>query len=138
MQKRFQSVSTGEQCTAAQYIAELLLTRQAKKDKKILPHKFWNHPDWKKKYKLMMIRINGLLKLYDEMAVVKALQSQKGKNIYSIGCPWLDELIEEEEKKLKEEPKVVEKIEEIKQEIKQPKKSFGKKNNLSNLRELDG
>lgn len=85
-----------------------------------------------------MIRINGLLKLYDEMAVVKALQSQKGKNIYSIGCPWLDELIEEEEKKLKEEPKVVEKIEEIKQEIKQPKKSFGKKNNLSNLRELDG
>lgn len=119
-------------------IAEILITRQAKKDKKTLPHKFWNVDPWRKKYKLQMIRINGLLKIYDELAVIKALQSQKGKNIYSIGCPWLDELIEEEQKKLQEQPKVIEKIEEIKQEIKQPTKSFGKKNNLSNLRNLDG
>jgi hypothetical protein len=140
MQRKFQSPSTGEACTSAQYIAEILITRRAKKEKKPLPHKFWNDDNWKKKFKVEMIAINSLLKIYDEMAVVKALESQKGKTIYSIRCPWLDELIEEEQTKLQQTPEIQKDIP-VKVETTEQKdmgKTFGKKTNISRLRDLDG
>jgi hypothetical protein len=135
--KKYQSPSTNEACTAAQYIAELLITRRARKEKKALPHKFWNQDPWKKKFKIEMIAANSVLKIYDEMAVIKALESQKGKNIYSLRCPWLDELIEEEIRKQQIVPEVKAEIV-IETEQKEMAKPFGKKTNISKLRELDG
>lgn len=137
MPQKWASPSTGEECTAAQYIAELLVTRRARKEKKHLPYKFWNLPEWKKKFKLEIIGITPLLRMYDELAVIKALESQKGKNIYSIRCPWLDELIEEEQKKLQIKPEVIENIP-IEKEQKPMADSFGKRTNISRLRDLDG
>jgi hypothetical protein len=138
MSKKFLSISTGEPCGGPHYIAELLVTRQAKKDKKALPYKFWNTPEWKKQYKLQMMGVQTLLRLYSELAIINALQSQKGKNIYSIRCPWLDELIEEAEKKLQQKPEVIEILDKVEQPKKEIAPSFGKKTNISKLRELDG
>lgn len=85
-----------------------------------------------------MIAVNALLKVYNEIAIVKALESPKGKTIYSTRCPWLDEIILDEEEKIKNVPDVPVVIEKLPTEVKPQAKSFGNKTNLNKLRELDG
>ena len=63
--------------TAAQYLAEVVCERQAQKDKKELPKQFWNLPHWKKRFTSQLFAARGLLKLYDEVVVIKAIKSKK-------------------------------------------------------------
>lgn len=136
---KYQSPSTGDYCTAAQYITEILITRQAAKKGKKLPHKFWNVQPWKTQFRKQIFWVNGLLKTYSAEAVVAALNSKDGKYIYSTAFPKLDYLIELEQAKidkLKEDVKTVE-INRASEDS-SPRQSFGKKTQLSKLRELDG
>ena len=81
--------------TAAQYLAEVVCERQAQKDKKELPKQFWNLPHWKKKFTSQLFAARGLLKLYDEAVIIKAVKSEKARYIYSLRAPTLDDIIKE-------------------------------------------
>jgi hypothetical protein len=134
--KKYTSPSTGDDCTAAQYLAEMMVTRDAHNKKKPLPNKFWNVQPWKGKFTQQIIKANGLLKIYPAHAIISALKSKQGSKIYSLQCPWLDELIDEQVRKME----VVEKLEvkEFADNTKsKPMKPRAKKTTIAKLRDLD-
>jgi len=133
----FRNPETGEPCKPGPYIATLLIKRRPEYKGKILPAKFWNVDPYRKKWKLEIIKVSGLLKIYDPKHIVKALNSKRGEKIYSATCPWLNDLIEEQEVNEKPEPEVASVLEtiEIKTEV---TKSYGKQSTLAKLRDLDG
>ena len=135
---KYKSPSTGEYCTAAQYIAEIVCQRQAEKDNVGTPaYKFWNTEKWKKSYTHQIILANRLVKKHDERAIIKALNSGRGKSIYSLRFPGLEDLIIKEEQVLQrsdaQDPISVEDIE----TDSKPRKPFGSKSAISKLRDLD-
>ena len=80
---RYKSPSTGDYCTSAQYVAELMCQRMAEKSNEgSLAYKFWNTSKWKKTYQLQVIEANRLTNKYDDRAVVAALNTSRGKKKY--------------------------------------------------------
>lgn len=96
----------------AQQIAEILFKRIAAKNNDTLPPKFWNDERYARDYRLQLIKINAVMKIYEPLAIINALNSPKGKNIWSITAPWLDPIIAEEQKKLNKLNQQKEKFEE--------------------------
>ena len=81
--QKFNSISTGQPCNAAQYIAELICIRKAEKENKgSLGYKFWNKTD---NYEIQIRVANKLIKKYGERAVLHYLNSPSGSNVYSLG-----------------------------------------------------
>jgi len=127
----------GSKVTAAQYISEILIIREADNRKVILPHRFWMLDEYKKKYQIKIIQVSKYLKTYNPDDVVMALISDEGKRIYSIKYPGLESLIKKQEKVRSDWKK---------KPIKEYTISEGehrgshknKKDILSKLRELDG
>lgn len=89
-----------DECTAAQYITELIIINFAQKDKKILPQKFWLHEDWKKLYRSEIIFANSLLKIYPEQAIINALKRDDTKWMTSLRIKKWSEYIKEEIQKI--------------------------------------
>jgi hypothetical protein len=83
--------------TGAQYLAERMCERLARKNKKPLPPKFWNAPEWKRTFLLQLRHAHSLLKVYRVEAVVRALNTPDGKGAYSLGAGWLDAVIRAEQ-----------------------------------------
>ncbi len=134
----YKSPSTGEYCTAAQYIAEIVCQRQAEKDNVGTPaYKFWNTDKWKKSYTHQIILANRLVKKHDERAIIKALKSARGKSIYSLRFPGLEDLIKKEQENLnRSDYKESIDIENV-DTSKKPRRPFGNKSSFSKLRDLD-
>lgn len=83
--KKYKSSSTGEPCTAAQYIAEMVCIRKRERENTgSLAFKFWNSA-FKKEYQTQIRVANKLIKKFSEKALLKYLNSDKGKNVYSLG-----------------------------------------------------
>ena len=102
-----------------------------------LAYKFWNTKKWKRTYINQIIRANELVELYDEKAIIKFLNSDKGKRIYSLRFPNIEEMIAQEEvniKKLEDNSNPAEYKDSSKT---QPRKPFGKQSSMSKLRKLD-
>jgi hypothetical protein len=87
--------------TAYQKIAEIMCERQAAQKGRQLPTRFWTVKPWDRAFKLQVNLAQGLLKLYSAAAVMRALQTDEGKRIYSLTAEWLDPLIQKEEAKEK-------------------------------------
>lgn len=142
MDRKYKSKNTGNMCGIAQYMAELMCERMAlNKGIGSLPPKFWNLKEWKKPYQLQIMRANALLKVYDEQVILNALNSKKGKSIYSLHAAWLNDILVEEEilfnrkNKSLEELKVLEFRE---TNDSKPRVPFGNEGKASKLRRLDG
>jgi len=146
--KKYKSISTGQQCNAAQYIAEMVCLRKAEKENKgSLAYKFWNRGD---DYKTQIRAASKLIKKYSEEAVLKYLNSPRGKNVYSLGFlhkskkfvlnldfvkEGVEKAQEQIDKEAKKPKKVVEKLEgEFMSRQSMPKN----KTLLSKLRKSDG
>ncbi len=146
--KKYKSISTGQQCNAAQYIAEMVCLRKAEKENKgSLAYKFWNRGD---DYKTQIRAASKLIKKYSEEAVLKYLNSPRGKNVYSLGFlhkskkfvlnldfvkEGVEKAQEQLDKEAKKPKKVVEKLEgEFMSRQSMPKN----KTLLSKLRKSDG
>ena len=102
-----------------------------------LAYKFWNTKKWKRTYINQIIKANELVEQYDERAIVKFLNSNRGKKIYSLRFPNLENMIAEEEiklKKLEENGDIADYEDSSKS---QPRKPFGKQSDMSRLRNLD-
>lgn len=83
--------------TAAQYIIELVCEQRARFDKKDLPVKFWNLPEWEKFYKSQLRACHRLLKQYDERAIINVI---KEKKIRTLMPKWIEPVIAQEHKNI--------------------------------------
>ena len=129
--------SSGSFVTAAQYIAELMCEKQARRKKLDLPQKFWQIDYWKKPYKIQLIAAQGLLKIYDVKAILNALKAKDGSNIYSLHAPHLDDIIKREQASLDRKPAAPEKEITRKSTTERPRDHVVKKTALGKLRDLD-
>ena len=139
MSKKYPSrYSNGKEISAAQYITEFICEKMADKNKKELTQKFWDLPEWKKYYKSQLFAAYGLLKIYDDVAIIKALRSNRAYGIYSLRAPHLDAIIKEEQRKLEIE-RAKPKTSELKRADtkSKPREIKVKETNLGKLKELD-
>jgi predicted Fe-Mo cluster-binding NifX family protein len=96
--------SNGKSVTAAQYIAEFICERIAKKQNKDLHFRFWLSPEWEKEYKGQITAAHKLLKKYSYKDIIDGLLSSRGIKIYSLRAPHLDDIIEQIKKQKKDLP----------------------------------
>ena len=83
---KYKHESTGDYCTCAAYVAEIMCKRNAeRKNQGSLPHKFWNKKPWDWTFKKQMFAANKILKeqKITEQALVKAIHSDEFKSIFS-------------------------------------------------------
>ena len=91
---RYKSPSTGDYCTCAQYVAEIVCSRVAEKENVgTQAHKFWNTPKWRRMYQYQVVLANRLIKKYPEASVVKAVNSPECRRMYSLRYPSLESII---------------------------------------------
>lgn len=95
----YKSLIDGHDCTAHHYLAELVISREAKKQGTTLPPKFWNLDSWKKKYKLQIIAAHSLLKIFDMQDILNGLRCKEGNWIYSLQYRGLVDIIQNEKNK---------------------------------------
>lgn len=138
--KNYKHKTNGKSCNAAQYIAEMVCLRKAEKENIGRPaYALWNTDRWKKEFQSQVTKAYQLLKKYSDKAILAALNSYKGKNIYSLRVKFLEPIIKTEELKLS-------KIEEYRQAPldfedstkSKPRKQYGQKSQMNFLRGLDG
>ena len=99
----------------------------------------WNTKKWKNYFRSQVTMAYNLLKDYTDKAIINALNSYKGKKIYSLRVKFLEPIIKSEQNKLN-------KIETYRKPAKEyedftdskPRKQYGKKSQLNFLRDLDG
>jgi len=136
---RFKSPSTGEYCTVAQYIAEILIQRKAEADNKgSLAYKFWNKTQ-KKNYTRQVQAVSTLIGKFGESAVFDYIINTN-KRVYSASPKWVKEAVEKHKSVLDRQPKQKIEVTEVSRDNieSQPRKTFGKKTLFSKLRNIDG
>jgi hypothetical protein len=136
---RYKSPSTGDFCTSAQYVAEIVCQKLATHEKAgTLPYKFWNLPKWKKIYIRQVALANKLIKEYGDEAVVKFIKSKSGFKTISLGARNVKKDIEKIKFALDNAPKhdTIEVISIQPAEFKS-RQSFGNKTLISRLKEIE-
>ena len=136
--KKYRSPSTGDFCTAAQYIAEIICQRIADKDKLgTLAYKFWNQDKWKKTYIRQVSLANKLVKEYGD-DFVRFINSKSGKFVLSLGMRDIKQRFEKFRKTL-DNPDPDDTIEVKKSERLEykPRQSFGSKTLVQRIKEVD-
>lgn len=127
MEKKYKSPSTGVDCTAAQYVTEIIMTRG-----KTLPQKFWNLPQHKKIFLRELYKVNAYIRIYGEDIIVNGVVDPKNKWIKTIFYKgWNDIFSVYTTNKIEEKP-----VETVDVNIK-PAKQFGVKSKLQKLRDMD-
>ena len=139
MKKNYKHKTTGQECNAAQYIAEMVCLREAEKQRIGRPaYALWNTDKWQKKFKSQVTKAYGLLKKYSDKAIINALNSQRGKNIYSLRVKFLEPIIKKEQEAIdKLEAKEIKEVKYEDNTLQKPRKGFGKKTLFSKLEGLD-
>ena len=136
---KYKHESTGEYCTCAAYVAEIMCRKNAEnKNQGSLPYKFWNKKPWDWTFKRQLISANKILKDHNlsEEALVKAVLSNEFKHIFSLNHPNAIRIIERYQLLLDSQLNRKQDIE-IKKDAKHQRKKFGKKNILNTLRKLE-
>lgn len=100
--KAYKSISTGQLCDAAQYLAEIMVMRSAEKNNiSGLEYKFWNKSQ-KAAYISQIVAVKRLIKKYGEHTIISFVS--ENKNIYSLGRyntpAFIKEAIEKHHKKI--------------------------------------
>jgi len=137
--KKYKSPSTGDFCTAAQYVAEIICQKCATHEKAgTLPYKFWNLPKWKKLYIRQVSLANKLIKEYGEEPVIKFVKSSAGKKTISLGARNVKKEIEKIKNTLDKAPRhdTIQVIEVAPMEFKS-RPSFGVKTLVNRLKEIE-
>jgi hypothetical protein len=139
MNKGYKHKTTGQPCNAAQYIAEMVCIRKAEKENVGRPaYALWNTKTWKKEFQSQVTKGYQLLKKFDEKAIINALNSYRGKGIYSLRVKFLPDLIKKEQAKLDRiDSREIKEIAYKDTTLSTNKKPFGKKSAISKLKDLD-
>lgn len=134
---KYKHQSTGDHCTCAAYIAEIMCMKYAEfKNVGSLPFKFWNVKPWDWTFKKQLFAARKLIKEYGEEAVVKAIHSKEWGKIFSLNNKRAIPIIKKYRKIVEEEKnKEIQELD-IQENATSRKASFGKKSKLSKLRNL--
>jgi hypothetical protein len=136
---KYQSPSTGEFCTCAQYIAEIMCTRMAQKDNQgTQAYKFWNTDKWKKVYQYQVVLANRLIKKYSEKSVSQAINSNELRRAYSLRHPKVDDVVRRYDIAVKSDELKIKRDLDVKEDPKTRRGTYGKTTKLNKLRSLDG
>lgn len=128
--------SNGKMVSAAQYLAEFICERKAKRQKADLHYRFWLSEQWEKEYKGQIAAAHKLLKNYDCKAIIDGLNSSAGVKIYSLRAPHLEDIIKRSIASKKNQP--VSKPKSVERNLLDKGKIELKKNNiLDKLKEID-
>ncbi len=134
---KYKHQSTGEYCTCAAYVAEIMCMRNAEhKNKGSLPYKFWNKKPWDWTFKKQLIAANKILKDVSEKALVKAIHSPEFKSIFSLNNRRVKTIIKKYALLADEEKETNQKID-YKKDPTRRSKTFGKKSKLDRLRSIE-
>jgi hypothetical protein len=134
---KYRSPSTGDYCTAAQYIAEIICQRIADKDKiGTLAYKFWNQPKWKKIYIRQVGLANKLIKKHGD-DFVRFIKSKSGNWIVSLAMKGIDERFEKFRSTLTKEKPITEVKAPVEKAVFNSRRSFGSKTIFHKIKELD-
>ena len=83
--RKFKSISTGQDCNAAQYAAETVCIRKRERENKgSLEYKFWNkshHEEYQTQVRVAW----KLIKKFGEEALIHYINSPGARRIYSLG-----------------------------------------------------
>ena len=134
---KYKHTTTGDYCTCAAYIAELMCIRKSEYENRgSLRFKFWNYNPWKWTFTKQLYKANSLIKKYGEASVVRAVNSSRLKKVFSLNHKWVLPEIKNQKAIL---DAVSEKVQEldVKENVVQRKKSYGK-SKLNKLRDIDG
>jgi len=129
--------SNNKTVTPAQFITEMICEKKAQKDKLDLHYRFWTSPKWSKFFRDQIAAANKLVKEYEPLAIIKALNDPKAKNIYSLRAPFLKPIIVDKQKILETSNKTLKQTFNRKEIIDHRKASQPQKNILSKLKEID-
>ena len=135
---KYKHESTGDHCTCAAYVAEIMCKRNAEnKNEGSLPYKFWNKKPWNWTFKRQLMAANNLLKKFSEQALVKAIQSKEFKGVFSLNHPKVIGVLKKYELLLSEQASKPKQEVEVKKNAKTRKKSYGRQNILNKLRRIE-
>jgi len=95
--------SNDKEVEAAQYITEIICEKKAKIEKKDLHFRFWLNKEWSKFYRTQICTAHKLVKQYNPVSIVRALNRPEAYRIYSLRSPLLITLTKQEETKLSQE-----------------------------------
>ena len=134
---RYKHETTGDYCTCAAYVAEIMCIRNAEfKNKGSLPYKFWNRKPWDWTFRRQLMAARKLIKTYGEKALVKAIHSPECKTIFSLNNKRIIPIIKKYKIVLDEESEQKQDLQ-IKSNALHRKKTYGKKSKISRLRRID-
>jgi hypothetical protein len=135
---KYKHKSTGDHCTCASYLAEMMCLRLAEhKNEGNLTYKFWNKKPWDWTFKQQLFTANSLIKKYGELAVVKAINSPALSKVFSLKNQRVVPEIKKQLKIIEEQSKNTQELD-VKDKPESRKKSYGKKSGLNKLRGLNG
>lgn len=133
---KYKHQTTGDYCTCAAYIAEMMCLRLAQhKNEGNLSFKFWNKKPWDWTFKQQLFSANKLIKEYGEKAVLRAVIEKK--TVFSLKNRQILPEIKRQVEYIKKENNKEQTLD-IKKNAKSRKKSYGKKSALDKLRKIDG
>ena len=83
------------------FIAETMCARLAQRDRVELRERFWLSERWGREYRLQTVHASRLLKEFSTEALMAALRTTRGRQVYSLGLKAiLVPLIRDEQKRL--------------------------------------
>lgn len=136
---RYKHESTGDYCTCAAFVAELMCKRNAEnKNEGSLPYKFWNRKPWDWTFKRQLFIANKLIREFGEAPVIRAVESRDFHKIFSLNHPSTKRIIKKHKAIIATEQTDAQEIE-YKEKATHRKKAYGsKKNNiLQKLRDIE-
>jgi len=133
---KYKHQSTGDHCTCAAYLAEMMCLRLAEhKNEGNLNFKFWNKKPWDWTFKQQLFAANKLIKQYGEKPVLRAVLEKK--SVFSLKNKRVEPEIKRQLKLIEDNKDKKQELD-IKEEPKTRKKTYGKKSKLNKLRGLNG
>jgi hypothetical protein len=134
---KYKHKSTGDYCTCAAYLAEIMCLRLAEhKNEGNLTHKFWNKKPWDWTFKQQLFTANSLISKYGEVAVVKAVASPSLTKVFSLKNKRVIPEIRRQLKLIENQSENKQDLE-VKEKPSVRKNTYGKKSKLNKLRGLD-
>lgn len=134
--KYLSKYSNGKTVSSAQYITEIICEHLAIKNKKDLHYRFWLSKEWQKFYKSQIFTAHKLLRKYSDKAIIKALQCDDGKKIFSLRAPHLIAIIERHETLLSQQ-KTEQAVDIIRNIDSHGRNKLTKKNILDKIKDID-
>lgn len=135
---KYKHESTGDYCTCAAYVAEIMCKRNAEnKNEGSLPYKFWNRKPWNWTFRRQLYAANNLIKGFSEEALVKAINSDDFRGIFSLNHPKVLGIIRKCQLLLDEEKAKPKQEINVNKDAKIRKKTYGGKSILNKLRKIE-